>query len=286
MFRKRSFLLAAALFFGIFILSGGLQASEKSSSLKDFFSSIFGPEKSEEFLKVLPLNPDGVFSLKNVNGMITIATWAEKKVEIKAVKKTKGNREDLDKVKIDIDSSTDSVSVDTVHPKIKNLRVKVDYEVKVPEGVNLDRIRSVNGGVFITGPLGNVNASTTNGDVKAEKASGSISLSTTNGDISASAVKGALEVGSTNGSIKLEVNSFEHDIRARTVNGGIALKIRDLGKVDADFEARTTNGSISVDFPVTLQSLTKSRRSLKGRIGEGGPLISLRTVNGSIKLTR
>ncbi len=58
----------------------------------------------------------------------------------------------------------------------------------------------------------------------------------------------------------------------------------DSKNIDADIEARTTNGRISIDFPVTIQSGQISKRRLDGRIGDGGPLISLKTTNGPVKI--
>jgi len=283
---KKTFAIIPFFSLLIFSFSSAALAAESSFSLDDFFSSLFGKEKSEEFSKVLPLKSDGTFSIKNVNGSITITTWKEEKVEIKALKTTKGDPEKLKQVKIEIESTPDSVFVDTVYPRGRNIRVNVKYEVKVPEGVNLEDIRSVNGNVYVSGPIGNTNASTTNGKIRLDGASGALSLSTTNGRIEAVNVKGKLGARSTNGSIVLEVLSFEDSIEAKTVNGSITLRFGSLEKIDADLRAKVVNGRISLDFPFTFQSIRKSKRSLEGKIGQGGPQISLRTVNGSIKITK
>ena len=234
----------------------------------------------------MPLKSSGTFSIRNVNGSITITTWKQDKVDIKALKTTKQNPDKLKEVRIEVDATSNSVSVDTIYPRGRNIRVSVKYEVKVPQGVNLGKVKSVNGSVNVTGPVGNTDASTTNGNVDLDGAKGAISLSSTNGRLEAANVKGELEAGTTNGSIVLEMLSFEGTIKARTTNGSITLRAGSLTKVNADFKARTVNGSISLDVPITLKSMKKSRRSLEGQIGQGGPEISLRTVNGSIKITK
>lgn len=260
--------------------------TEASSGSGDILSALFGKEKSEEFSKVLPLKSGGTFSLKNVNGSINITTWKEDKVDIKALKTTKGDPDKLKEVKIEVEATANSVSVNTIFPKGKNIRVSVNYEVKVPQGINLGKVRSTNGSVYITGPVGHTNASTTNGRIELDGAKGTISLSSTNGRIEAVNIRGELDVDTTNGTIVLEMLSFEDTIKARTTNGSITLRIGSLEKVNADFSARTVNGSISLDLPITLKSMKKSRRSLEGQIGQGGPEISLRTTNGSIKITK
>jgi len=270
----------------ILFLSSLPLTAEASSGSGDILSALFGKEESEEFSRVLPLKSGGTFSLKNVNGSITITTWKEDKVDIKALKTTKGDPDKLKEVKIEVEATTNSVSVNTIFPRGKNIRVSVKYEIKVPQGVNLDKVKSTNGNVYITGPVGHTNASTTNGRIELDGAKGAISLSSTNGRIEAVNIKGEFDADTTNGTIVLEMISFEDTIKAKSTNGSITLRIGSLEKVNADFNARTTNGSISLDLPVTLKSMKKSRRSLEGQIGQGGPEISLRTTNGSIKITK
>ena len=243
-------------------------------------------EHQEDFQKVLPLSSQGTFNLKNVNGEVKVSTWKENKVEIKALKQTNKAAENLQKVKIEVTATADSVSVDTVYPKHENTGVRVDYDIKVPEGVNLGEISSVNGSVGITGPFGRVSASTTNGRVHLENASGNLKLETTNGDVNATNVSGPIDAHTTNGSITIELTKIEAAVSAETTNGGITLRLSGTQEINAALEAETVNGSISFDFPVTLQSLEKSRHHLRGQIGQGGPQISLETVNGSIRLTR
>jgi len=243
-------------------------------------------DHQEEFQKVLPLSAKGTFSLKNVNGNVAVTTWKEEKVEIKALKKTNRDPENLQKVKIEVASTTDSVTVDTIYPKGKNTGVSVDYEVKVPEGIRLSEVHTVNGGLNLTGPFGWADASTVNGGIHIENASGELILETTNGDVKAVNVRGGIKANTTNGSIQLDLKVLEADVRAETTNGGIVLRLSAPQEINATLDARTVNGSISFDFPVTVQSLEKSKHRLQGQIGQGGPLVSLKTVNGSIRLTR
>jgi DUF4097 and DUF4098 domain-containing protein YvlB len=269
MYKKQLFFLALAAFVVLYLAAPSLQA-----------------EHQEEFSKILPLSPRGTFSLSNVNGTVVISTWKEEKVEIKALKTTKRSAENLEKVKIEIEANADSVSVETVYPKRSNTGVSVDYDVKVPEGVNLNKVSTVNGKVSLTGPFGRVSASTVNGGVSAENASGDLSFSTTNGNVEAANIRGRIDAHTVNGSITLEVSAAEDNIRAETVNGGITMRLASPESLDAHLSAKTVNGGISIDFPVSFQNLNKTRHKLEGQIGKGGPEIRVQTVNGSIHLTR
>jgi DUF4097 and DUF4098 domain-containing protein YvlB len=247
-----------------------------------FFAS--GNNYREDFQKSFPLSQNGSFSLKNTNGYIHVSTWTKGEVEIKAVKIAKRRKEDLDRVRIEVDARADSVSVDTVYEKRWNLRVHVDYDIKVPEGVRLEKVRSTNGDIELSGRFADVKASTTNGDLKLEGASGHIVLSTTNGGIKASEVKGPVDAHTTNGSILIDLRSVESGIDAETTNGSITLKAG--AELNAELRAHTTNGRIRTDFPITIQGLVQSRKTVEGKLGSGGPTIDLRTTNGSITLSR
>jgi DUF4097 and DUF4098 domain-containing protein YvlB len=246
-----------------------------------------GEEYRDSFSKTLPLKAGDRFSLENVNGGVTVSTWKDEKVEIKAVKIARRNKEDLDKVEIRVEEGAGSVSVKAVWPKFpRRADVSVQFEVMVPEGVVLEEVETVNGGIEATGRYGRADVGTTNGSVTVKDASGELKASTTNGSIHVSRFEGKLEADTTNGNIRLEGLTFKDGIAAETTNGSISLAIASPETLNADLSARTTNGHITVDFPVTLKSLTKSKHRVDAKIGQGGPLIELETTNGSIRLTK
>lgn len=246
-----------------------------------------GEVYQETFEKTLPLKAGDRFSLQNVNGDVTIATWKNDRVEIKAVKKARRRKEDLERVEIRVDESAGSVSVKAVWPKFpRNARVNVEFTVMVPEGVNLSELKTVNGDVDVAGRYGRAEVGTTNGSVSVRDASGEFEARTTNGEVRFSRFEGRLEAGTTNGDIELEAVTLKDGLAAETTNGSITLALAGPGSLNADLRARTTNGHITVDFPITLQNLSRSKRRVEGKIGQGGPQISLGTTNGSITLTK
>jgi DUF4097 and DUF4098 domain-containing protein YvlB len=241
----------------------------------------------EDFAKTLPLKAGERFSLENVNGGVAVSTWKEDKVEIKAVKVARNDEKDLKDVEIRVEQSAGHVSVKAIWPKFRlHFNVNVDFEIKVPEGVILDEVETVNGGIEVTGRYGRAVAGTTNGSVTVEDASGELKASTTNGGIQVSRFEGKLQAETTNGNIRLEGLTFKDGISAETTNGSISLAIASPDTLNANLLARTTNGHITVDFPVTLKNLTQSKHRVEAKIGQGGPEISLETTNGSIKITK
>ncbi|HOE14891.1 MAG TPA: DUF4097 family beta strand repeat-containing protein [Candidatus Saccharicenans sp.] len=250
-------------------------------SCENFIDSDYRFE--EIFSRTITLKEAGSFSLENVNGSVTVTTSPSREVVIKATKRAKREKSDLDKIKIEVIQGERSVKVDTIYEK-KNLRAKVDYDITVPEGSALELVRTVNGKIVISGKYDRAELKTTNGSVEARGDFSRLEVSTTNGSIAVIGVKGKIDLRTTNGSIKAELNELSADFRARTTNGSIRLA---LGReADARLIARTTNGSIKVEYPVTVEG-TVSRRRLEGKLGRGGEItVSLETTNGSINLAK
>ncbi|MDD8031474.1 MAG: DUF4097 family beta strand repeat-containing protein [Acidobacteriota bacterium] len=237
----------------------------------------------ESFEQTIPVKEAGSFSLSNINGSITVTSSPEMEVVIKATKYARWKKEDLGKVRIEVVSGEKSVIIDTVYER-KNLQAKVEYEIKVPENMALELVKTVNGKVNVSGKFDRAKLSTTNGGITAQGDFHWLEGTTTNGSLNISQVKGIVNLKTTNGSIKVELDEVAGDLRAKTTNGSITIKL--AGQPDAQFFARTTNGSIKVDYPVTVEGEI-SRRRVEGRIGSGqGPKIELKTTNGSISLLK
>jgi hypothetical protein len=214
------------------------------------------------------LKPEGRFSLENVNGGITVATWNEPQVRIEADKAATSEAA-LRNLKVEIEGEDDSIRVRTRMPKGSFFfggGGKVDYRITVPTGARV-RVESVNGSVEVVAVAGELRAQTTNGNVEVREASG------------------AVEATSVNGSVRVGFAALtsEADHKFSTVNGSITLSLPEGagGRV----EATTVNGSVENDLP--LEAAEKgSRRRLAGRFGKGTGSLEASTVNGSIRFKR
>jgi len=228
-------------------------------------------EVREEFHQTYPLTAQGAVRLENINGSVKITTWDQASVKVDAVKHGK-NQEDLNVVKIEVDSQPDQIGIKTKYPDSKSNEGKnnstgVDYILTVPRQSVLDKIRTVNGNVEIAQAAGKVSVNSVNGKVTAEGLSGEATLSTVNGAIKAS----LLEV--------------KNKVAFKTVNGSLTLGLPQ--NVNADVSAKTVNGAISSDFDLKAEKNGRTRQQkLDGKLGAGGPLITLATVNGAIHLER
>ncbi len=222
-------------------------------------------EVREEFHKTVAMDANGVFSLKNVNGSVTISGWDKNEVQIDAVK-TGRSDEKLREAKIEVAGSGHSVDVVTRYPDHSNNSATVEYTVHVPRRARLAPVETVNGAVHIDSVGGRIKAQTVNGKVEVWNASDELELNSVNGEIKASLN-----------------NAGKFRVKMAVVNGGLALAI--AANSNAHVKASTVNGGIHSDLPVEVQ---KNRyapgASVDSNMGSGGEKIELETVNGSIYL--
>jgi len=147
-------------------------------------------------------------------------------VSIEAVKRTRGDRGELAKVRITVDERAGRVDVRTEGEQNRGWRgsqVSVDYTVTVPASASVD-LHSVSGSMRVTGVRGSLRAETVSGNVTttdtpklevAKSISGDVSLTgaAAEGDLSAASVSGSvtarglkahgLDLGSISGDIML-----------------------------------------------------------------------------------
>ncbi len=143
-------------------------------------------------------------------------------------------------------------------------RVSVALRVRVPDGVKA-YARSTNGGILVEGISAEVDAATTNGDVRVRTTSGVVNATTTNGSITAT-------LGSSDG---------DAPMRFTTTNGTVTVYAPPT--LSANLEMSTTNGELAVDFPVTVSGQL-GRKQIRGRLGQGGRSIVVRSTNGDVSL--
>jgi len=283
----------------------------------------FGDEGSyhQDFHYSYPLAAGGKLQVESFNGAVEISAWDQNEVDISGTK-WGPTPAAADALRIEIDHTADAVSVRAARPVEYRNHLGARFAIKVPRKTVLDRIvtsngrihsqdgngpsvfRTSNGSIHIENLRGSLNAQTSNGPVDLIDVEGDATVRTTNGHIRTERLRGALEATTRNGPITAEVISPGVDVRAETTNGAIDLRlaegtangvrartsnggitVRLPGQAAAHVIADTSNSSIRSDFDMKMRGeLTK--RHLEGDIGAGGPLVELRTSNGSIRLLK
>jgi hypothetical protein len=141
--------------------------------------------------------------------------------------------------------------------------VAVRFTVVLPKGIPIDA-STINGGLQIDEVSAPVEANTVNGRIDVSTSSGSVHATTVNGSIDANMQE------LTNG-----------DVRLTTVNGSVMAGLPK--RMNAEIDAQTVNGRVDSDLPLKITG-KMSTRHLHGTLGNGGSVLKLVTVNGSITI--
>lgn len=143
------------------------------------------------------------------------------------------------------------------------------------------RASTGSGGIRGTGVAGAIIAGTGSGTIDLEQVSaGDVELSTGSGGITLTGVKGGVRARTGSGSIRVNGEPTA-TWNIRTGSGSIHVRLPQNASFDLD--ASTSSGSINADHPVTLLGRI-SRREMRGKVRNGGPLLDLGTSSGSIHI--
>lgn len=219
------------------------------------------------FERTYPLQAGGHFVLDNVNGSVQVEGWDRDEVEVTAVKTSQNDPHDVERVKIEVDSRPCVVSVHTKYPDGEGAEVAVEYHIHVPFSALLGSVHTVNGSLLVKGVKGGGELSSVNGDVEVLQSSGRFNAKTTNGNL------------------RLELRQLGNGatpMNLETVNGSVELGLP--WDARADLNVRNMNGDLYSEVPVTSAVAMPGSRAFHGHLGHGGGPISVRTVNGGIRL--
>jgi hypothetical protein len=180
----------------------------------------------------------------------------------------------------------------------------VRLTVTVPRTLNVNA-RTGDGAIDAQDISGRVELRTADGSVRLQRVTGEIRVTTGDGAVSARGLDGIVAVATGDGSVEMS-GRFE-ELRARTGDGAIgvdvlpgsamrgewrlasgdgSVMIRLPEEFNADLDAHTGDGTIQTTG-VTLsrpQKHGERRNDLRGRIGTGGELLTVRTGDGSINV--
>lgn len=227
-----------------------------------------GRAANELFLRSYPLISGGNFLLENVNGSVRVEGWSRNEVEVRAVKSAFRDQRDLERVRIQVVSVPGQVAVRTLYPEGQGVEVAVQYVVHVPYRVLLGDVETVNGSVVVSGVEGRGDLKSVNGNVEVLDSSGRFSARTTNGDLRLELRK-LLDGGPMN---------------VQTVNGSVFLGLPSNAR--ADLQVASMNGNFASELPVVSTRGALATGMFRARLGGGGGEISVRTINGRIRLIR
>jgi len=234
----------------------------------------------EDFHYSYPLGAGGKVEVQNQNGPVEITGWDQNVVDISGTKYA-NTEEGLKDIRIDVNTTTGSVSIRTVRPQVSIGSLMVRYVIRVPRGAELAQVITSNGPISVDDVDAASYLRTSNGPVRVGSLKGPVDIQTSNGPIRVADTAGPATLRTSNGPIDVSLSSVA-EVRARTSNGPITLRIP--SEAGATLKAHTSHGPIHTDFAVATQN--RSEHDVEGTIGAGGPLLDLTTSNGPIRIAR
>ena len=138
------------------------------------------------------------------------------------------------------------------------------------------------GSITIDRADGSVVAQTSGGSINIADVNGPVDASTSGGGIRLKEIAGVVNASTSGGSIEAEVlGQPDEDMRLSTSGGTVTLHLDP--SVRADIDAKASGGSVSTDFAISVRGEIK-RSKLQGEINGGGPLLTLRSSGGSVRI--
>jgi hypothetical protein len=258
-----------------------------------------------DFHESHPMKSGDRLYIENLNGSVEVSGWDQQTADISGTKYA-STEAILEALKIDVVASGDSIRIRTVRPSGHMGNMGARYVIKVPRTARIERIQSSNGSLRVRDIDSAARLETSNGSIDVTSVGGPVTMHTSNGAIRADGVERGIEGTTSNGSIRVVLGKVEErrPVRLTTSNGSVELAVDDLGGSDvivhtsnssitarlprsiaADVKVSTSNGRLTNEFESSFQGRSEKHR-LDGTIGGGGPLLSLSTSNGSVRLLK
>jgi putative adhesin len=252
--------------------------------------------------------------LATFDGAVVVRGWDRDEVSVEIEKRGRDAKalEDIDIVS---EQKGNAIAVDVREKSgeerhhysigFGNMGKSARLVVSVPTGTNLV-VRTGDGGIRVEHVNGKVELRSADGGVVGRDLSGDVFAHTEDGAIRLEGVDGRCDVASDDGSIA--VQGRLDGLRVSTEDGSVVVKALAGSKIAREWSLSTGDGSMVLYVPDSLgadvdaeardgsvrfdSSLTFARSDdhgksiLRGRLGAGGPRLTLRSGDGSIRLRR
>jgi DUF4097 and DUF4098 domain-containing protein YvlB len=221
------------------------------------------------------------------DGSVQIRTWDRKEIEAKVT--TLGWRIGPSEVRIVERQVGDRVELEVRIPHRPMVvlfnRRQIRVEIQVPRELRSE-IHTGDGAITIDGVHGETHLSTGDGHIDADGLDGSLDANTGDGKIRVRGRFDLLNLHTGDGSIEAEVASgsrMNSSWTIRTGDGHVTVRLPQ--SFSADLDVHTGDGHIQSDLPVTISGVHRDH-DVRGKLNAGGPLFTVRTNDGSIRLER
>lgn len=283
-------------------------AKFRMKKIKSYFSGYKLEEINQEERPALSVTS---ISIDNINGPITIKTWKKNSIFLKTTKRAK-KQEHLDNIQVVVDSRKNnhlSISTEYVNPKLAGL---VEYELIVPESLDITLTIAEQGDASIKDVHGTINVVTNDsititntksltivrtlkkGSILVTNALGPVNAQSHGGNINGENIAGSFSAQSTTGKVTVAYKTLPStsSINVKTVSGNIMLALP--ADTNAEIRGHTAHGTLISDHYITLRpyatqlnnsAWNRFKKEVDGTLGSGEATIALHSTNGNVRIT-
>lgn len=248
-------------------------------------------------------------NLTTFDGTIQIQSWDKTEVLVE-IEKRGPTREAVDALVVKSSQDGDTIDLEVVKPQHAfgfGVRVtgSARFNVWLPRESHV-KARSGDGSILVEHVKGKIDVHTGDGGIRLNDVSGDLTLNTGDGSVTAEDVQGRLAVDTGDGALTLSGNLSA--LRVHTGDGSIIYRAQPGTSMAEDWDITTGDGAILLylprDFSAELDAHTGdggvrndldvatgtngeiNRRTVRGRIGDGGRQLRIRTGDGAITLKK
>ena len=249
-----------------------------------------------------------VVNASTFNGTVQVQSWENPDVLVE-IEKRGPTPASLAEIEVHAEQDGNAITLEArrpsyprVHVFRMNVRPSARLTVWVPKSADI-RVRSGDGSISIQRVDGHIEARTGDGTIRATDLSGTIDLSSGDGSIAVENAEGRLKLQTGDGSVN--VSGRLAGVQLHTGDGSIIYRAEPGATMSEDWDITTGDGTVTLylppDFNAQLDAHTgdggirndvdltgtdaHSRNTIRGRIGEGGRQLRIRTGDGSIRIT-
>jgi hypothetical protein len=253
--------------------------------------------------------------LNTFDGSIELRSWDRPEVLVE-IEKRGQDKEAVDRITVTAAQKGNAVTVDVQHNGRTTvigighfISTSARLIVTAPRSTNVTA-RTGDGSIVLERIDGRVDLRTGDGSIKVVEAKGDVLAESGDGTLTLDDVSGRVEARTDDGSVR--VSGTPGMLRVRTGDGTVSLRIRNGASMTDDWTIDSGDGSITVELPSGFNAMIdadpgsdgrvrndldlsnvsgpgaekRERGSLTGQLGTGGKRLTLRTGDGTIRLTR
>jgi DUF4097 and DUF4098 domain-containing protein YvlB len=291
------------------VVAGALAALLAGGGCIEIAGSDFGKYVERED-KHFSLTGKADVVLSTFDGSIEIRPWDKSEVQV-TVEKRGWDKEAIAAINVQVSQTGNHVELHVTEPKTSGLGFHFNRSrsakliVSVPASSDV-AARSGDGAIDIERVSGKLELRSGDGSIRGHQLGGDVKVHTGDGSIKLDDVNGTLDVDTGDGSIIIAGKMA--GVRARSGDGSVTIRAEAGSTSEGDWDITTGDGSVTLEVPegfgaeldahtgdgairlhdITLSNVTGElgKRTVRGRLGQGGRAVRVRTGDGSITLKR